>query len=130
MLESAVFDTRYFNQAYYNDSPLDRAWLRDTFTGTKRRFVSSVTLHEVYRLALQGEGREVARLRCAVMEKDFTVVPLDRELAILSAELRHGHSLSLADGAIVATAIREGCPVISDDPRFKEIESLKVHWIK
>jgi predicted nucleic acid-binding protein len=130
MPESAVFDTRYFNQAYYNDSPLDRAWLRDAFTGTRRRLISSVTLHEVYRLALQGEGREVARLRCVVMERDFTVVPLDGELAVMSAELRHGHGLSLADGAIAATAMREGCPVISDDPHFKEIEGLKIHWIK
>lgn len=130
MPESAVFDTRYFNQAYYNDSPLDRGWLRDAFTGTRHRFVSSVTLHEVYRLALQSEGREVAKLRCAVMERDFTVIPLDGELAVMSAELRHGHGFSLADSAIAATAIRERCPVITDDPHFKEIDGLKLHWIK
>jgi len=130
MSEAAVFDTRYFNHAYYADSPLDRTWLRDAFTGVRRRLISSVTLHEVYGIALQVEGREVARLRCSVMGRNFMVVPLDGELAVLSADLRHGHGLSLADGAIAATAIREGCPVISDDPRFNEIEGLKVHWIK
>lgn len=130
MPDSAVFDTRYFNQAYYSDSPRDRALLRNVFTGMRRRLVSSVTIHEVYRLALRGEGREVARLRCAVMESDFEVIPLDGELAVISAELRHGHGFSLADGVIAATAIREKCPVISDDPHFEEIEGLKVRWIR
>jgi predicted nucleic acid-binding protein len=130
MPDSSVFDTRYFIEAYYNDSPLDRAWLRGAFTGTRRRLISAVTLHEVYRLALQVEGREIARLRCSVMERDFTVVPLDGELAVMSAELRHGHGFSLADSAIAATAIGEKCPVVSDDPHFGEIEGLKVRWIR
>jgi predicted nucleic acid-binding protein len=128
MPDSAVFDTRYFNQAYYNDSPLDNAWLRGLFSETRHRLVSTVTMHEVYRLALQGEGREVARLRYSVMERDFIVVPVDGELAMMSAELRHGHGFSLADGVIAATAIREKCPVISDDPHFNEIEGLKTIW--
>jgi predicted nucleic acid-binding protein len=129
MPDSAVFDTRYFNQAYYNDSPLDRAWLRGVFSETRHRLISTVTIHEVYRLTLQGEGREVARLRCAVMERDFTVVPVDGELAVMSAELRHGHGFSLADGVIAATAVREKCPVVTDDPHFREIEGLRVHWM-
>ncbi|MCX6649349.1 MAG: hypothetical protein NTV61_08195 [Candidatus Bathyarchaeota archaeon] len=77
MPDSAVFDTRYFNQAYYSDSPRDRALLRNVFTGMRRRLVSSVTIH-----------------------------------------------------VIAATAIREKCPVISDDPHFEEIEGLKVRWIR
>jgi predicted nucleic acid-binding protein len=130
MPDSAVFDTRYFNEAYYNTSPLVGAWLRGIFTDTKRRLISSVTLHEVYRLALQVEGRDVAKLRVAVMERDFTVMPLDGELAVMSAELRHGHGFSLADGAIAATAIREKCAIVSDDPHFSEIHGLKTIWIR
>ena len=72
----------------------------------------------------------MARLRCAIMERDFAVVPFDGELAVMSAELRHGHDFSLADGAIAATAIREDCPIISDDPHFNEIQGLKVRWIE
>jgi predicted nucleic acid-binding protein len=129
MPESAVFDTRYFNEAFYNDSPSEKAWLRGVFTNTKRRLISAVTLHEIYGLTLRAEGREVAKIRCAIMERDFTVVPLDGELATTSAELRHGHGFSLADSVIAATATRERCAVVSDDSHFKEINGLKTIWM-
>jgi hypothetical protein len=55
-------------------------------------------------------------------ERGFVVVPLDGEFVVVSTELRHGHGFSLADSAVAATAIRERCPVVSDDLHFKEIE--------
>ena len=130
MPDAAVFDTRYFNQAYYTNSPEEKRWLTEAFTGVKRRVISSVSVHEVYRLALQSEGKDVAKLRASVMVRDFEVVPLDAELAVKSAELRHGHGFSLADGAIAATALREGCPLVSDDFHFTQVAGLKTRWFK
>lgn len=88
-----------------------------------------MTLHEVYRLALKKEGRDVAKLRNGAIIRDFTPVEVDADLAIRGAELRHGQGFSLADSIIAATAIREGCPIVSDDPHFGDIEGLKTRWI-
>jgi predicted nucleic acid-binding protein len=54
---------------------------------------------------------------------------VDTDLAVKGAELRHGHGFSLADATIAATALREGCPVISADHHFSEVEGLKRRWI-
>ena len=49
-------------------------------------------------------GRETAELRVSLIEKDFEVVPVDAELAKLSAELRHKYRVPMADGIIAASA--------------------------
>lgn len=44
------------------------------------------------------------------------------------AELRSRHRIPMADSVIAATAQIHGCPLISDDPHFQEIEDLKTKW--
>jgi len=44
------------------------------------------------------------KLRVSLIEKDFEVVPLDAELARLSAGLRHRCRAPMADGFIAASA--------------------------
>lgn len=61
------------------------------------------------RLELVDEIRQVdALLSVSAMH----VVPLDREVARLAADIRGEYRLSLADAAIVATATVTGCDVI------------------
>lgn len=129
MVDAAVFDTRYLVELFYNPSARDAKQLKQVYDQLNRRLVSVVTLHEVYRLALKKEGRDVAKLRNGAIIRDFTPVEVDADLAIRGAELRHGQGFSLADSIIAATAIREGCPIVSDDPHFGDIEGLKTRWI-
>ena len=88
-----------------------------------------MTIHEVYRIDLEREGREVARLRSETIHRDFDVVDMDYETAIRSAELRSRHRIPMADSVIAATAQIRGCPVVSDDPHFQKIEGIKTRWI-
>lgn len=129
MADAAVFDTRFLVALFYSPSPDVTRRLKREYVRARHRLVSVVTLHEFYRLTLENKGRDVARLRNQAILRDFTPVDVDVDLAVRGAELRHGHGFSLADSIIAATAIREGCPIVSDDPHFGEIEGLKTRWI-
>lgn len=77
---------------------------------------------------MEREGREVAILRSETIHRDFNVVDVDYETAVRSAELRSRHRIPMADSVIAATAQIHGCPLVSDDPHFQEIEDLKTRW--
>jgi len=125
----SVYDTRFFFEHYYSR---DEETLKRTKTELRRRgrkYVSSVTIHEVYRLTLEKEGRAVAELRVSLLEKDFKVIPVDAELAKLSAELRHKYRIPMADSIIAATAKRLSAACVTDDPHLTQIKEIKTRWI-
>ena len=77
---------------------------------------------------LESEGRDVAKLRCSTIERDFDVVDMVYDIAVQSAELRSKYRIPLADSVIAATAQRYGCPVVTDDPHFEKIKEVKSRW--
>ena len=83
----------------------------------------------MYKLSLAREGRETARLRITLMKKDFQVVPVDDQIAQISAELRQKYDLSMGDSMIAATASLLKAVCISDDPHFKQIKEIETTWI-
>ena len=128
MPERSVYDTRFFVEYFYSvDSEFLRR-LKEGLRSVRDRKVSVVTIHEVYRIDLEREGREVARLRSETIRRDFDVVDMEYETAVRSAELRSRHRVPMADSVIAATAQMHGCPVVSDDPHFQKIEGLKTRW--
>jgi len=128
MPERSVYDTRFFVEYFYSvDSEFLRR-LKEGLRSVRDRKVSVVTIHEVYRIDLEREGREVARLRSETIRRDFDVVDMEYETAVRSAELRSRHRIPMADSVIAATAQMHGCPVVSDDPHFQKIEGLKTRW--
>jgi AbrB family looped-hinge helix DNA binding protein len=78
--------------------------------------VSSVVVHEVHRLTLQKEVRQVAQLRAGLIGKDFEVIPVDEQLAITSAEIRQEYGVPMADSIIAATAASLRAVCVTDDP--------------
>jgi predicted nucleic acid-binding protein len=63
------------------------------------------------------------------MKKDFQVVPVDDQIAQISAELRQKYNLSMGDSMIAATASILKAVCISDDPHFKQIKEIETTWI-
>jgi predicted nucleic acid-binding protein len=127
-MSRAVYDTRFFVEFYYSKD--DKALQR--MKEEKRRhekYISTIVIHEVYRLTLAREGRETAALRVTLLKQDFKVVPVTAEIAEVSAELRHRHKLSMGDSMIAATASSLKALCISDDPHFKRIKEIKTIWI-
>jgi hypothetical protein len=61
-----------------------------------------VVVHEIYNLAITREGREVAKLKVAFLKQDFKILPVDSQIAELSAELRQKYKLSMGEGELMS----------------------------
>ncbi|HKZ87534.1 MAG TPA: PIN domain-containing protein [Candidatus Bathyarchaeia archaeon] len=127
-MSKAVYDTRFFAELYYSKDEKLLQKIREE-KRRQEKFISTVVIHEVYRLTLSREGRETAVLRIALLKQDFKVVPVTSEIAEVSAELRQRHKLSMGDSMIAATAANLKAPCVSDDPHFKQIKEIKTTWI-
>jgi len=128
MRERSVYDTRFFVEYFYSGDTGFLRRLKEDLRAVRERMVSALTIHEVYRVNLEREGREVAILRSETIRRDFNVVDVDYETAVRSAELRSKHRIPMADSVIAATAQIHGCPLVSDDAHFKQIPDLKTRW--
>jgi len=128
MRDRSVYDTRFFVEYFYSGDAGFLRRLKEDLRAVRERVVSALTIHEVYRVNLEREGREVAILRSETIRRDFNVVDVDYETAVRSAELRRKHRTPMADSVIAATAQIHGCPLVSDDTHFKKIQDLKTRW--
>jgi predicted nucleic acid-binding protein len=126
-MNKAVYDTRFFAESYYSK---DKSLLRKIrMHKTRKRYVSAVVVHEVYRLAISREGREIAQIKVANLKEEFEVVSVDDQIAQVSAELRHKYQLSMGESMIAATASTLKAVCISDDPHIKQIKEIETTWI-
>ena len=41
---------------------------------TKQKFISFIVIHEIYKLALEKEGKKAAEPRTKLLEKDFKIL--------------------------------------------------------
>jgi predicted nucleic acid-binding protein len=124
-----VYDTRFFIEHFYSANEKMRERTKREILVNKAKYVSVITLHEIYRLTLRKEGRDTAQLRVSLISKDFEVVDVDRAVAVKAAEMRHGSSLPMADSLIAATCLTLKAACVSDDPHFARIRGLSTRWI-
>ena len=127
-MHNAAYDSRFFVEFFYSKNETVHRKLEEE-KKRKEKYVSAIVIHEVYKLSLAREGRETARLRATLMKKDFKVVPVDDQIAQISAELRQKYGLSMGDSMIAATASILKAVCISDDPHFKQIKEIETKWI-
>jgi len=130
-MPETLYDTRYFFCVYSAKDSSIRRKLRAELDTRRRRYVSAITIHEVYRLSLQTEGREVARIRKSAIERDFQVINVDAEIAAEAAEIKvaQGSDFPLADAIISATTIIHRLDCFTDDDHIKKLARLKTRWI-
>ena len=128
-MNKAVYDTRFFME-YYNSK--DSALLEKIRKEKSRRekYVSAIVIHELYKLSLANEGRETAKLKVAFLKQEFKIIPVDSQIAEISAELRQKYKLSMGDSMIAATALSLNAVCFSDDPHFSQIKEIKTVWIE
>jgi predicted nucleic acid-binding protein len=128
MLNRRLYETRFFVEYFYSDDAEFVKKLKEELRSAKERMVSSLTVHEMHRINLQREGKEVAALRSNTIRGDFRVLDVDYEVAVKSAELRGTNRMPMADSVIAATAQIHDCVLFSDDAHFKEVKNLKIKW--
>lgn len=57
-------------------------------------------------------------------------VEVDRELTLTAATIKASHRLAYADAFAAALAIREGAPLITGDPEFRQLQDqVTIHWL-
>ncbi|MEM2083643.1 MAG: PIN domain-containing protein [Nitrososphaerota archaeon] len=125
----SLYDTRFFFEHFYS---CDENILRKTIQeirNVKNRYISVIIIHEIYKLTLEKEGKNVAELRVKILEKDFKIININLDIAKISAQLRHKYRIPMADSIIAATAMKLNLPCITDDPHLKNILEIKTKWI-
>jgi predicted nucleic acid-binding protein len=127
-MPKTVYDTRFFVELYYlkEEKTLSKVKTEKT---RREKYVSTISIHEIYKLTLTREGRQTAQLRTTLLEKDFKIVPVTSEIAKISAELRHKYKISMGDSIIAATAQSLKATLTSDDPHLQNIKEIVTRWI-
>lgn len=128
-MSKTTYDTRFFIEHFYSASEETTKKTKDDLRKTKERAISTIVIHEVYRFTLEKEGRETAKLRRELLEKDFKVVDVNSEIAATSAEMRHRYNIPMADSLIAATSMVLNARCVTDDPHLKSVAEIKTRWI-
>jgi len=126
-MNRAVYDTRFFYELYSSKNEEIKRKFR-LEKGRKEKFVSTIVLHELYKLSLANEGIEIAKLKVDYLKQDFEIIPVDEQIAEVSAEFRQKYDLSMGDSMIAATAFVLKAVCISDDPHIQQIKEIKTTW--
>lgn len=121
-----VYDTRYFWALYTTKDPERIRKLKSLSVERGHRFVSSITLYEIYKLSIAKEGKDVAELRCSTLKKDMQVVSVESEIAEEAARMSHVNKVPMADALIMATAKKINAECVTDDPHFTLV---RTKWI-
>lgn len=128
-MPNVVYDTRFFIEHYYSARDGVQRKTKLELVTNKNKFVSVISLHEIYRLTLKKEGRDAAKLRVSLISKDFRVLDVTVPVALGAAEIRHRLAIPMADSLIAATSLVLGGICVSDDPHFGKVEGLSTRWI-
>jgi predicted nucleic acid-binding protein len=124
-----VYDTRFIAAIYYPNDNAEAAKIRTELTSNLSRYISSITVYELYKLTLEREGKETADLRAGLLKQDFTVVNVDWRIAIEAARLWKKYHVPTADALIAATALNLKATCVSNDEHFAKMKELRIRWI-
>jgi predicted nucleic acid-binding protein len=86
--------------------------------------VPTVTLYEVFKVALRESNENDALQACAAMQKGL-VADLTANVAVAAGKLSLKHALPMADAVILATAREHGATLWTQDVHFKDIAEVK-----
>jgi len=124
-----VYDTRFIAAIYYPKDQHEAARIRDELVSTLSRYISSLTVYEIYKLSLESEGRQTADLRADLLRQDFTVVNVDWELTKKAALVWRKYRVPMADAVIAATAMHLRAPCVTNDEHFLKMKELETRWV-
>ena len=89
--------------------------------GEEQAIISAINLAEIYNWILRSYDQRVAERKRATVERRCFVVPVNKEIAIEAARIKHDKGLAMADSLILATARLSGAKIITGDNDFKTL---------
>ena len=87
--------------------------------------VPAIVVYEVYKKALTAFGGEIAEAVAGRLAGS-AVVSVDRDLAILAAELGAAHRLAMADAMVLAVARAHEAELVTLDADFKGLPGVRL----
>lgn len=91
---------------------------------TANVIVPTISIYEVFKKTLVEKNRDDA-LEAIAMMYEGNIVELDREIALMGAEISFELKLPMADSLILATARANNATLWTQDEHFKDIEGVK-----
>ncbi len=99
----------------------------------KQRFLylSVVNWGEVYYVSFRKNGKGVADDTMRNIESlPIEIVPVDREITQVAAELKANYRMSYADTFAAALAMQKKAQLVTGDREFKQVEhDIKIIWL-
>jgi predicted nucleic acid-binding protein len=108
---------------YYRGSTLGSE-VRPIIEGSEEAYVSTINIAEVYRWFLSSYGAEEAERERKTIKDRCLIAPVDEDIAVEAAKVRHRVKLSLGDSIIVATARKLGAKIVTGDRELKGMKEV------
>jgi predicted nucleic acid-binding protein len=124
-----LYDTRFIAAVYYPTDNDEASRIRKELTSNLSRYVSSVTVYELYKLSLEAEDRETADLRTELLKRDFSIANLDWKIAKEAALLWKKYRIPMADAVVAATALQLKATCVTNDPHFAKMKEIRRRWV-
>jgi len=134
-MPSALFETRFFIHFFASQNSSTHKRLLELMHKYDEKFVSPITLFELYKLSLEKEGKETAETRISRIKNEFEVISVDDLIAVRGAQLKHvakvrnSADVPMADSLIAATGNLRRLVCITDSPHFDKIPEVSRRWI-
>lgn len=84
-------------------------------------YVSAINLSEVYRWFLLSYNNKEARSALQDIKDRCFIVPVDEDIAVTAAKIKHELKWGLGDSIILATARKKNAKVVTGDPDFQDL---------
>ncbi len=86
--------------------------------------VPAIVLHEVFKVVMRASNEDSALATAGILQQ-FTVIPVNENIAMYSAKLGQEHGLAMADSMILATAHIHHAKLWTQDVDFKGLPNVK-----
>lgn len=100
------------------------AKVRDYVEGNEPLYTPSVCLTEVKSRYMRDKKDPATRIEL-IVERSF-IVTLDKEIALLAADVKQKHKLHTVDAIIYATAQRKDLTLVTGDQHFRGIPNVEM----
>jgi len=92
--------------------------------GKEKAIISAINIAEVYRWILRFYDEKIAEEKIEVMKERCFVIPVDEEIAVMAAKIKHEEKLGLGDAIIYATAKKEKAILLTGDSDFRNKKNV------
>ncbi|MCX5859876.1 MAG: type II toxin-antitoxin system VapC family toxin [Proteobacteria bacterium] len=83
----------------------------------------AVVIYEVYK-KIKRERGERGALEAVAQMRNTRIVSFSERIALSAADFSLQSGLPMADAMVYATAMSEGCQIVSSDPHFKNLPGV------